>query len=149
MRSYLFVIICVMTISHVSADGFDVSVPDSRLGSGEETGRAATEPINFEVPSPSELKSDLVRSRLCFFKPAPACPTESRRNGEQGIVLVKTTISSDGTIDATIEQSSNYPTLDAAAIRAVKSWRCHRPVKGGKPISFTAVQPFSFILRGE
>ncbi len=146
MRNYLLVIICVAAISHVSADEFEA--PADILDSSEKTGLTATEAINFEVPDPSELNLDfsLERNQLCFFRPAPTYPPESRHNDEQGTVFVKMTISSDGSIEAGIKRSSNYPMLDVAAIQAVKTWRCHRPVKGGKPITVVAVQPFNFSL---
>ena len=65
----------------------------------------------------------------------PTYPHMSRRLGEQGTVVLRVLVKSDGTIGAAeVESSSSFPRLDQAAIDAVKIWRLNPAKIDGKAI---------------
>lgn len=73
---------------------------------------------------------------------------------EQGTVLVKAKVNMDGrAIDATVDRSSGYPDLDAAALQSVSQWSFSPGMTDGKPEARWVVVPVAFQLeeasRGE
>ncbi len=63
-------------------------------------------------------------------------PPLSRRLSEQGIVTVKFTVTTQGTVaGATVVKSSGFQRLDDAAIQCTSRWRYHPAEKGGQPIA--------------
>src|SRR5690349_9766217 len=54
----------------------------------------------------------------------PMYPAQSKREGEQGTVLLSLYILPDGRVgDVKLNQSSGYPRLDESAMREAKRWR--------------------------
>jgi protein TonB len=54
-----------------------------------------------------------------------------------------------GQIDAArVASSSGFARLDAAALAAVRDWRCHPATRNGQPVRAVALQPFKFVLQG-
>ncbi len=63
-------------------------------------------------------------------------PPLSRRLSEQGIVTVKFTVTTDGSVAGpTVVRSSGFQRLDDAAIQCTSRWRYHPAEVGGKPIA--------------
>jgi protein TonB len=63
-------------------------------------------------------------------------PPLSRRLSEQGIVTVKFTVTTDGTVaGATVVKSSGFQRLDDAAIQCTSRWRYHPAERGGQPMA--------------
>lgn len=79
--------------------------------------------------------------------PAPEYPRLAKRAGEQGRVLLKVLVNTDG-LPATVDVSkgSGFERLDNAALDAVKQWRFEPARKGGKAISAYVIVPLSFTL---
>ena len=79
--------------------------------------------------------------------PPPEYPRMSRRAGEQGKVILKVLVNTDGS-PSTVElsKSSGFERLDNAALAAVKQWRFEPARKGGKAISAYVLVPMPFIL---
>lgn len=81
--------------------------------------------------------------------PAPSYPLASRRAGEQGTVLLRVRVASDGSAaSVAVEQSSGSPHLDAAALEAVKAWRFRPARRGADAIESWMLVPVVFRLEG-
>jgi protein TonB len=79
--------------------------------------------------------------------PAPEYPSLSRRQGEEGRVLMKVLVSADGAAeDVQIEKSSGSDRLDNAAVAAVKKWRFIPAKKNNQPLSASVLVPMKFSL---
>jgi protein TonB len=77
-------------------------------------------------------------------------PAQSKRLGEQGKCLVKLTIEADGTTrDASIAQSTGYPRLDEACLRAFVPGKFIPVKEDGKPVEATWVIPITWKLIGQ
>jgi protein TonB len=79
--------------------------------------------------------------------PEPKYPPLSRRLGEEGKVLLKVRVSSDGTAAMVdLEKSSNFDRLDEAARQAVARWRFIPAKRGDEPIEASVIVPIVFRL---
>lgn len=79
--------------------------------------------------------------------PAPDYPALSRRQGEEGRVLMKVLVSVEGAADdVQIEQSSGSERLDNAAVSAVKRWRFIPAKRNNQPLSAYVLVPMKFSL---
>lgn len=79
--------------------------------------------------------------------PKPAYPPISKRLGEQGKVVVRVLIGTDGTAQqAEIRQSSGYERLDQAALATVLKWRYVPGKRGGVPEAMWFNVPINFVL---
>jgi protein TonB len=73
----------------------------------------------------------------------------SRRLGEQGKVVLRVELDTQGAVSsAYVVSSSGARRLDDAALAAVRQWRCNPAQRGGAAVRATALQPFNFILEG-
>jgi protein TonB len=94
---------------------------------------------------PVKLSGEL--SVTCSERAAPVYPTQSRRLGEQGAVLLRVELDERGYVaSARIEKGSGAARLDDAALAAVRAWRCRPAERDGKPMRAIALQPFNFVL---
>ncbi|MEQ1597822.1 MAG: energy transducer TonB [Methylotenera sp.] len=79
--------------------------------------------------------------------PAPDYPAMSRRAGEEGRVVMKVLVSTEGLADEVqIEKSSGSERLDDAAMNAVKKWRFIPAKKNNQPLSAYVLVPMKFSL---
>lgn len=79
--------------------------------------------------------------------PPPAYPPQSRRQGEEGKVLLRVRVSADGQPEAVeISQGSGFPRLDAAARDAVRRWRFLPARRGNEPVAAAVLVPVLFRL---
>ena len=75
-------------------------------------------------------------------------PDASKRNNEEGTCRVQIHVASSGTItDASIQQTSGFPRLDEACLKAVKGQRMLPATEDGKPVDTVAVLPITWKLR--
>jgi TonB family protein len=81
--------------------------------------------------------------------PAPVYPRESRRNREQGTVVLEVDVGADGLPSAVrVLDDAGYPRLAGAAVEAVKRARFMPALRLGAPVAATVRIPFVFTLRG-
>ncbi|HTV95299.1 MAG TPA: energy transducer TonB [Steroidobacteraceae bacterium] len=74
-------------------------------------------------------------------------PDASKRAGEEGRCVVTITVSADGRIsNESIAQSSGFPRLDEACLKAVRGQRMKPATEDGKPIDTTAQLPIVWKL---
>ncbi|MOA59447.1 Gram-negative bacterial tonB protein [compost metagenome] len=79
--------------------------------------------------------------------PKPSYPSIRRRMGEQGKVVLRVFIDTEGnpqTIE--IRQSSGYERLDQQAIESVKRWRFVPGKRNGVPEAMWNIVPINFVL---
>jgi protein TonB len=81
--------------------------------------------------------------------PPPTYPRISRRLGEQGKVLLRAMINTDGTVaQLVVRKTSGFSRLDQAALETVKNWRFVPARRGGQIVPAWVVVPISFSLEG-
>lgn len=107
------------------------------------------EPPVLQTPpvQPVSLSGEL--SVSCPERSAPDYPALSMRLNEQGKVVLRVELGTDGQItNVSFKTHSGFARLDEAAVRAVKGWRCKPATRGGVAVAAVALQPFDFILEG-
>jgi protein TonB len=84
----------------------------------------------------------------CPERSAPTYPPLSRRQNEEGKVVLRVELDEQGGVAAVrIATSSGFARLDEAALAAVKTWRCNPARRDGQPVRAVALQPFRFVLQ--
>ena len=79
--------------------------------------------------------------------PVPAYPLLSRRLGEQGRVMLRVHVGSDGAArEVQVRESSGSPRLDHAAKEAVERWKFLPAREGDRPVGAWLVVPVRFSL---
>lgn len=110
----------------------------------------APEPVVEAAPKPQApvtLSSDL--SVSCPQRAMPNYPAASRRQNEQGQVVLRVELDETGRIaSARVATSSGYKRLDEAGLAAIKNWQCNPSTRNGVAVRAIALQPFDFILEG-
>jgi protein TonB len=82
-----------------------------------------------------------------LHNPAPTYPSSSRRAGEQGRVLLRVLVSTNGNAETVeLENSSGFEKLDDAAMKAVKKWRFIPAKRSNEAISGYVIVPVKFSL---
>lgn len=80
--------------------------------------------------------------------PAPEYPKLSKRQGEQGLVILKVLVSDIGLPESIdVEKTSGFERLDQAAIHAVQQWKFKPAQKDKKTISSYIKIPITFTLK--
>jgi protein TonB len=79
--------------------------------------------------------------------PAPTYPVFSRRNREQGTVLLNVRVSAQGQAEQVqLKRSSGFSRLDEAALAAVQQWRFVPARRGEATVAASVVVPVTFRL---
>lgn len=92
---------------------------------------------NSEVRTPPSFKNN---------RP-PRYPDIAIQRRWEGTVLLRLEIGEDGRVgNVEVSRSSGHPVLDAAAVRAVRTWRGEPARRGGRPVGTVEVLPILFQL---
>ena len=79
--------------------------------------------------------------------PPPAYPAASRRQGQQGKVVLRVFVNTAGASDKVeVRSSSGFDRLDDAALEAVKRWRFVPARQGETPVAAWVLVPITFTL---
>jgi protein TonB len=79
--------------------------------------------------------------------PGPAYPYLSRRAREEGVVLLKVLVGTDGrAARLEVEESSGFERLDEAALKTVGKWRFVPASQAGQPREAWVLVPVTFSL---
>lgn len=108
--------------------------------------------------APSEKKSGVAAGNgleggrearpLASRNAPPRYPDFARRQGWQGVVLVRVVVRPDGKVKAaSLFRGSGYSVLDQAALEAVRRWLFQPKISGGLAVESTIEVPVTFSLR--
>ena len=79
--------------------------------------------------------------------PPPKYPAESRKLREEGLVLLKVSVTANGrAADVQLQRSSGFARLDDAALKAVRGWEFNPARAGGTPVACAVEVPVRFGL---
>lgn len=114
------------------------SSPATAAASASGTQRPSTSAPTVTLPS---TNADYLNN------PAPSYPRMSRRMGEQGTVVVRVFINTEGHAEkAEIRITSGYIRLDDTALDTVKRWRYVPGTRAGVPEAMWFNVPIRFVL---
>lgn len=115
-----------------------------------ETNAVSTDLAPAAEPAPALAEASIEPPRFAaayLHNPAPEYPQISRRMGEQGRVLLRVLVSSNGVADRVqIEASSGSTKLDEAALKAVEKWNFVPAKRSNQPVSAYVLVPVKFSL---
>jgi len=95
-------------------------------------------PRQAKVDAPPKLRRNI----------KPDYPRESRQRGEQGTVTLEIDVNAQGMADdVRVAQSSGYPLLDEAAVKAARSARFSSAKSEGRSVASTARLTLNFKLK--
>ncbi|HYE37405.1 energy transducer TonB [Methylocaldum sp.] len=107
-----------------------------------------TETAPAPVPPPAPVIPPRFNANY-LRNPPPAYPVLSRRQREQGKVVLRVLVSAGGGAERVdIRTSSGFDRLDAAALEAVKQWKFVPARQGDQPVPAWVLVPISFSLEG-
>ena len=115
---------------------------------GASAANAITAAPSAPPAPPAPPKVELPSSSASYLNNAPPhYPAISRRMGEQGRVVVRALIDTNGTASqASIQTSSGYERLDQTALSTVQRWRYVPGKRGGVPEAMWFSIPLNFVL---
>jgi protein TonB len=97
------------------------------------------------APTPAPAAPRVITDVAYIEAPQPRYPVESRRSGEEGLVVLRVLINEGGSVARIeIERSSGHARLDDAACQAVKRARFRPYVENGVPRMALATIPIEF-----
>ncbi len=109
---------------------------------------ASTPPIATAAPSEPALTQPRFDVEY-LDNPKPAYPSISRRNGEQGRVLLRVYVDTGGlAYGVELHTSSGYARLDKSALETVRRWKFVPAHLGDQNVSATVLVPIVFSLKG-
>lgn len=130
-----------------------VAPPPKPRPQPQQAAPASPNPSSNPTPNPAPAAAapgptQLSESQIAFInRPNPDYPVRSRRAGHQGQTMVKFLIEPSGRpSQVTVEKSSGYPDLDAAAVSGVKAALLRPYVENGVPRPIWAVVQITFKL---
>jgi protein TonB len=81
------------------------------------------------------------------YQVKPRYPESARRQGLQGLTVLKFEVLADGSVgDILVERSAGHRDFDLAAMEAVKKWRFAPARRGKQPIAVWVTLPVKFEL---
>lgn len=131
--------------SPLAPSGVTEPQPPAPVSAAPVTAAAPVAPPAPPAPPKIELPSS---SADYLNNPKPAYPPLSKRLNEQGKVVVRAFIETDGTASkAEIRSSSGYDRLDQAALQTVLRWRYVPGKRAGVPEAMWFNVPIDFVLK--
>ena len=119
-------------------------VGTSQMGTPGGYGRGGIQP-----PPSSETRGNgpkLVEARARAGYGLPAYSDRARRRNIQGLMVIEADIDEKGKVTRVVVRSSVDPELDAATVKAVKSWLFEPATLAGRPVASTKFFKFKFAL---
>ncbi|PXX41803.1 outer membrane transport energization protein TonB [Aquitalea magnusonii] len=106
------------------------------------------QPVSAEPAQPPQPPSSEPGFAADYLhNPAPGYPPASRRNGEEGRVLLRVRVSAAGLAEAVeVYHGSGFSRLDEAAREVVAGWRFIPARRGGSAIASSVIVPITFRL---
>lgn len=109
---------------------------------------AARAPTSAAAPATAGPATSAARYDAAYLQnPKPSYPALSRRLGEEGKVLLKVRVGSDGRpLAVDLEKSSDFERLDNAARQVVQHWRFVPARRGDEAVEASVIVPIVFRL---
>lgn len=108
------------------------------------------EPRPVEAPLAPPAPPVIVAARFdadYLQNPKPVYPAMSRRQGEEGKVVLRVRVSTQGAaLSVEMKQSSGFTRLDEAARAAVEKWRFVPARQGNEAVESSVLVPLNFTL---
>lgn len=99
------------------------------------------------APAPAAAETAPVFDAHYLDNPAPVYPRLSRRNGQQGRVILRVLVNPKGAADdVQVRTSSGHEALDEAARSTVRRWKFVPAKRAGEPVAAWVLIPISFRL---
>jgi protein TonB len=99
-------------------------------------------------PAPAQSLPEPELALYCPHRPPPRYPATARRLGQEGVVDLLVALSAVGRVtEVRVVRTSGSARLDAAAVAAVRGWRCEPARVGGVAVAASARQRIRFSLR--
>lgn len=123
-----------------------IEPPDITLAEEPPAPAAITVAVSEKPPAPQADAGPRVISDVAYLEPPrPLYPAESRRSGEEGLVVLRVLIDETGrVVRIEVERSSGFARLDNAARKAVEHALFRPYVENGVPRQALAVVPIEF-----
>lgn len=120
--------------------------PPAPVEASPQSGPSLQVPSSEPEPAgPVSLATEL--ALVCPKRTPPTYPPLARRLGETGKVVLRVELDATGRVSAAqVVSSSGFDRLDAAALAAVRTWRCQPAQRDGQAVRSVALQPFKFTL---
>ena len=111
--------------------------------------RTTPAPTHAPATPPAPIPIIAARYDADYLRnPAPPYPAFARRRHEEGRVLLRVTVSPDGSpARVQLQTSSGHESLDNAALTTVATWRFIPARQGDTAITSEVVVPITFALR--
>jgi protein TonB len=107
---------------------------------------AAPEPAAAPLIAASPPPEPVVVAPALLERREPDYPRLSRRLGEEGVVVLRVRVASDGSVAATVERSSGFERLDRAAVAAIETWSFAPATRDGVAIPWEFDHEVTFEL---
>jgi TonB family protein len=139
---FILVLAASMLLDGCAGGSADLGAPYTAEGSGITPGQLPNPNPNLTTPPTVPANSvQWVR------RPQPEYPVEARQRKEQGTVIVRALVNTQGVPAAvSVFRSSGYPDLDVAAQRAIWNARFTPYMRNGAPIAVYVQSPIIFLL---
>lgn len=124
----------------LEATNSTATAPAAPVAAHAETTPAPAAPTSEPV-SQARFDADYLRN------PPPPYPPLSRRMGEEGKVILRVLVNTQGSADSVeIRTTSGSPRLDDAAVNTVKKWKFISAKRGDTPVQSWVLVPIIFKL---
>jgi protein TonB len=98
-------------------------------------------PLTISEPAGIEAK----QPPTFFNNPPPRYPELAKQRGWEGDVLLRLMIDETGKVtEVTVERTSGYKILDAAAVNAIRLWRAEPSRRFGRAVKTVEYLPVQF-----
>ena len=135
----------VLAATHAAAPAASTTAPAPALAGNADTRALPVSAEPAQAPQPASSEPGFAADYL--HNPAPGYPPASRRNGEEGRVLLRVRVSAAGQAEAVeVYHSSGFSRLDDAAREVVAGWRFIPARRGGSAIASSVIVPITFRL---
>ena len=125
----------------IEATTSNVPAPSAPVAPAVESKPTPPAPPAPEPVSQARFDADYLKN------PAPAYPPLSRRMGEEGKVILRVSVTPQGTADnVEIKTSSGSARLDEAAQKTVRTWKFVAAKRGDTPVQSWVLVPIIFKL---
>lgn len=87
------------------------------------------------VAGEDTIDPDQVTPPRAVVKPAPSYPEDARKEGVEGVVIVRAMIEKDGAVSSATVVKGVHPSLDRATVETVRTWRFEPALLNDEPVA--------------